>query len=126
MFAGMSGNAQTELVARCQDVMAHAWMVRTFVKHSEEVEDFPDLHQVVRAVFDASRALDTHAADPPAYFRMLQKKLPKLRKAAEQFAIDAPQASLHTNFAQAVRSLRASVAQLEALLPEGIANCPSA
>ena len=31
----------SEIVDECQDVMAHAWMVRTFVKHSEEVEDFP-------------------------------------------------------------------------------------
>ena len=112
-----------DLLTRCQAAMAHAWMVRTFVKHCEEVEDFPELHQVVRTVFDASRALDSCADDPPAYFRMLQKKLPKLRKGAEQFAVDAPQASLHTNFVQAVTSLRASVTQLEALLPEGLAAC---
>jgi len=101
--------------------MAHAWMVRTFVKHSEEVEDFEELHQVVRAVFDASRALDTRIEDPPAYFKMLQKKLPGLRRAAEQFAVDAPKASLHTNFTQAVVSLRSSVSALEQLLPQGLA-----
>lgn len=110
-----------QLVARCQAQMAHAWMVRTFVKHSEEVEDFEELHQVVRAVFDASRALDTRVDEPAAYFKMLQKKLPGLRRAAEQFAVDAPKASLHTNFAQAVVSLRACVSALEQLLPQGLA-----
>ncbi len=29
------------LVERAQAIMAHAWMVRTFVKHSTEVEEFP-------------------------------------------------------------------------------------
>ena len=32
-----------EIVDACQTTMAHAWMVRTFVKHSPEAEDFPEL-----------------------------------------------------------------------------------
>ena len=31
------------LVTASQKVMAHAWMVRTFIKHSDEVEDFPEI-----------------------------------------------------------------------------------
>ena len=64
----------SEIVDECQDVMAHAWMVRTFVKHSEEVEDFPELMGVVRAVFDTSRALETRLQDPAGYIKMLGKK----------------------------------------------------
>ncbi len=102
------------IVAQCQSIMAHAWMVRTFVKHSPEVEDFPELMEVVRVVFDTSRALETRVTDPAGYLQMLQKKLGKLRKAAEQFAHDAPRASDHTNFRQAVISLNACIAALGA------------
>jgi hypothetical protein len=110
----------TELVARCQIVLAHAWMVRTFVKHSTEVEDFPELMGIVRAVFDLSRAVEPRVGDPTEYFKMLDKKLPELKRAVEKFAIDAPHASTHTNFAQAVISIRASTEDVAGLLAEGL------
>ncbi len=105
-----------ELVDRSQKVFAHAWMVRTFIKHSDEVEDFPELMGIARAVFDSAMALESRASDPPAYFRMLEKKLGKLRRAADQFRIDAPQASAHTNFQQAVISTDACVEEWGRLL----------
>ena len=108
-----------ELLSLCQTVLAHAWMVRTFVKHSTEVEDFPELMGIVRAVFDLSRAVETRVGDPAEYFRMLDKKLPELRRAVEKFAIDAPHASTHTNFAQAVISIRASTEDLARLCSLG-------
>jgi hypothetical protein len=117
-----------ELVAKCQKVMAHAWMVRTFVKHSEEVEDFPELMGIVRAVFDTSRALETRVDDPPGYLKMLRKKIGKLRSAARQFETDAPAASTHTNFQQAVISMNFCLDQLEDLLATGdqlMAKTPS-
>ena len=107
------------LVDECQDVMAHAWMVRTFVKHSEEGEDFPELMGVVRAVFDTSRALETRLHDPAGYVKMLGKKIGRMRRATEQFRKDAPLASTHTNFVQAVRSIDLCVTRLEELLVEG-------
>ena len=109
-----------ELVNRCQTVLAHAWMVRTFVKHSTEVEDFPELMGIVRGVFDLSRAVETRVDDPAEYFKMLDKKLPGLRSAVEKFAIDAPLASTHTNFIQAVISIRASTEELAELCAHGI------
>lgn len=117
----VSALTAADVVDQCQQTLAHAWMVRTFVKHSDEVEQFPELMQVVRTVFDTSRALETRVSDPADYLRMLQKKLGKLRRASEQFAHDAPLASTHTNFAQAVISMRAAVADLERLLREGLA-----
>lgn len=105
-----------EWVQRCQQVMASAWMIRTFIKHCEEVEDFPELMNMARAVFDTSRALETRVDDPAAYFRMLQKKIGKLRAAADAFAEDAPAASLHMNFQQAVISIQFCVEQLESLI----------
>jgi hypothetical protein len=105
-----------DAVARCQTLLAHAWMVRTFVKHSPEVEDFPELMEIVRTVFDVSRALETRVEDPAGYFQMLRKKIGKLRKAADQFRHDAPLASGHTNFQQAVISMDAVLRELELLL----------
>lgn len=106
-------------------MMSHAWMVRTFVKHSPEVEDFPELMDVVRTVFDTSRALETRIDDPAGYFNMLRKKIAKLRKAAEKFRHDAPLASGHTNFKQAVESLTTCVADLEEILAAAIPTAPA-
>jgi hypothetical protein len=103
-------------VARCQTILAHAWMVRTFVKHSPEVEDFPELMDIVRTVFDVSRALEAQLADPAAYLQTLRKKMGKIRAAADKFRVDAPLASAHTNFQQAVISMDACVAELQAIL----------
>ncbi|MDB5392287.1 MAG: amidohydrolase [Planctomycetaceae bacterium] len=107
-----------EAVARCEELMAHAWMVRTFVKHSSEVEDFPELMDIVRSVFDTSRALETRVQDPAAYLHMLRKKIGKLRLAAAEFRKDAPLASTHTNFQQAVISIDTCVRDLESVLRE--------
>jgi len=105
-----------EAVIRCDKVMAHAWMVRTFVKHSPEVEDFPELMGIVRTVFDMARALETRVTDPAGYLHMLRKKIGKLRAAAAEFRVEAPRASTHTNFQQAVISIDSCVEELEAIL----------
>ena len=99
-----------------QKTMAHAWMVRTFVKHCDEVEDYPELMGIVRAVFDMSRAIESKTDDPATYFRFARKKIGKLRKAAEQFKEDAWSASTHTNFQQAVLSVLYATEQMEQLL----------
>lgn len=105
-----------EAVIRCERIMAHAWMVRTFIKHSPEVEDFPELMGIVRSVFDTARALETRVQDPAGYLHMLRKKIGKLRAAAGEFRVEAPKASIHTNFQQAVISMDTCVMDLEAIL----------
>ncbi len=105
-----------ELVARSQEVFAHAWMVRTFIKHSDEAEDFPELMGIARAVFDSAMALESRLGDSVGYFKMLEKKIGKLKKAADQFREDAPNASSHTNFQQAVISIDACVTEWNRLL----------
>ena len=113
-----NGNCMTpvEAVSRCQIIFAHAWMVRTFVKHSEVVEDFPELMQIVRTVFDTCRALEPKVGEPTEYLTTLRKKISKLRAAADQFRTDAPLASDHTNFRQAVISMDGCVDELEHIL----------
>lgn len=113
-----------QVISRCDDVMAHAWMVRTFIKHSEECEDYPELlglMGIVRGVFDTSRALETRADDPAAYLHMLRKKIGKLKQATELFSTEAVQVSVHTNFVMAVRSIQVCVSDLELLLEQGVA-----
>jgi hypothetical protein len=105
-----------DTVARCQAILAHAWMVRTFIKHGPEVEDFPELMGIVRSVFDLCRALESRVGDPPAYIHQLRKKFSKLQAATEQFAHDAPLASDHTNFKQAVLSMETCVVELGQIL----------
>lgn len=115
-----------DAVARIDIVMSHAWMVRTFVKHSTEVEDFPELMEIVRTVFDTARALETRAGDPPGFLHMLRKKIGKLRQAAEKFGHDAPLASDHTNFKQAVISIQACVRELDDILQRVVPATPPA
>ena len=113
------------LVIRAQNLLAHAWMVRTFIKHAPETEDFPELMGIVRSVFDTSRALETRINAPAPYFKMLGKKLGKLKAATEQFAQDAPIASTHTNFAQAVISMQTVVQDLLRLQDEYLTSISS-
>jgi hypothetical protein len=105
-----------QLVERFQKTMAHAWMVRTFIKHCDEVDDYPELMGIVRAVFDMSRAIESKSDDPAVYFKFAGKKIGKLRKAAIQFQENAWSASTHTNFQQAVLSVQYSVDQMEVIL----------
>lgn len=112
------------MVIRSQKVMAHAWMIRTFIKHSDEVEDYPELNEMARTIFDVFRAVETQVEDPQSYFRTVRKKLGKLSAAAEQFQKDAWHASTHTNFQQAAiaakflgEQLRELVTEAEKLVP---------
>ena len=106
-----------ELMQRIDDVVSHVWMVRTFLKHSDEAAEDDELAEVHRALYDFSLALGPAltSADGATYLKMVRKKLPRLRAAAEQFAAIQPEISTHTNFQMAVRSLRTAVAQIAAL-----------
>lgn len=107
-----------ELVERSQKVMAHAWMIRTFVKHSDEVDDFPELNEMARTIFDVFRAVETQVQDPAGYFKTVRKKLGKLKGAAEQFEKDAWHASTHTNFQQAAIAAKFLGEQLSEILEQ--------
>ena len=115
-------NTLQQVVNRCDEIMSHAWMVRTFVKHSEEVEDYPELDGlmgIARTIFDACRALETQVNDPPKYLHMLRKKIGRLKKATVDFERDAKQVSVHTNYVMAIRSTQICVRELDELLELG-------
>ena len=107
-----------EAVQRLNTVLAHAWMVRTFLKHADEIQDDEELLDVPRTVFDFVRAVEPafQRGDYKEYLRRLKGKLPKLRRAAELFAAEHRRVSDHTNFQMAAASLTGCVRQIEEIL----------
>src|SRR4051812_13955779 len=96
-----------EAVERLQAVLAHLWMVRTFLKHADEVVDDEELIEIPRLLYDSIRAAEPSflKGDTATYLRRLKGKLSKLRKGAELFAREYKRVSAHTNFEMASLSL---------------------
>lgn len=109
-----------EVMHQLDALLSHVWMVRTFIKHSEELEDDPELSDVQRTLYDYMLALGSawKAQDAAAYVRQAKKKLSKLRQATDDFAELQPEVSTHMNFQMAVRSLNQAVAEIEQLLAD--------
>lgn len=107
-----------EAVERINGVLAHAWMVRNFLKHADEVQDDEAMLDVHRMIFDYLRAVEPsyQRQDFKEYLHRARAKLPKLRKAAEYFAQEYRRVSDHTNFEMAARSLTSCVRQIEEVL----------
>ena len=98
--------------------LAHAWMVRNFLKHAEEVQDDEEMLEVHRMIFDYIRAVEPSYQRKNAreYVRRAEGKLAKLRRMAEYFAADYQRISTHTNFEMAARSLSGCVQEIERIL----------
>jgi hypothetical protein len=107
-----------DAMARLNVVLAHAWMVRNFLKHADEVQDNEGMLEVHRQIFDYIRAVEPsyQRKDAAEYLQRARGKLPKLRKAAEYLAAEYPQVSAHTNFEMAARSLEGCVRHIEEIL----------
>lgn len=105
---------------RVDALASHVWMVRTFVKHSEEAEDDDELMEIVRGLYDFCLALGPAwtAGDADEYLHVARKKFGRLREATSQFAELQPQVSDHMNYKMAVRSLTAAVEEIGEVLRE--------
>jgi cob(I)alamin adenosyltransferase len=99
-------------------LLSHVWMVRTFIKHSEEAEEDDELRDVQRGLYDFMLALGgpLDKGDAEAYLKTVRKKLSKLRRTTELFLEIQPEISEHTNFHMASRSLAAAVQKIEQIL----------
>ena len=108
------------LMHRIDALVSHVWMVRTFIKHSEELEDDPELNEVQHTLYDYMLALGSawKAQDEDAYIKQAKKKLGKLRQATNDFAELQPKISTHMSFQMAVRSLQQAVEEIEKVLAE--------
>lgn len=101
--------------------LAHVWMVRAFLKRSDEAQEDDELAEVHRELYDYMLALGGPLKEGNAdeYLKLARKKLGKLKRATEQFAQIQPQISTHTNFQMAVVSLRIAVEKIVRLLEAG-------
>ena len=107
-----------EAVERLQTVLAHAWMVRTFLKHSEEIQNDAEMLEVHRMIFDYCRAVEPayERKDVKDYLHRIKGKLPKLRKQAEFFAANYRRVTDHTNYQMAAASLTGCVKEIEEIV----------
>ena len=107
-----------EAMRQIDALVSHVWMVRTFIKHSEEIEDDPELSEVQRTLYDYMLALGTSwkAQDAEGYLKQARKKLSKLRQATADFTELQPEISTHMNFQMAVTSLNRAVTDIETIL----------
>jgi hypothetical protein len=107
-----------DAMRRIDALLSHVWVVRTFVKHSEEAEDDDELMEVVRILYDYSLALGPawNAQDSAEYLKLARKKFAQVREATQRFAELQPQVSDHTNFKMAVRSLTTAVDDIGQIL----------
>ena len=109
-----------EAMERINTVMAHAWMVRNFLKHADEVQEDEQMLEVHRVIFDFIRAGEPsyQRKDAKEYLHRIRGKLSKLRRAAEFFAANYKRASDHTNYQMASASLMGCVRQIEEVLAQ--------
>lgn len=98
--------------------LAHVWMVRAFLKHSDEAATDEELAEIHRDLYDYMLALGgpLAAGDAEGYLKLAGKKFSRLRKAAETFAAIQPEVSTHTNFQMAARSLTLAVVEIGKLM----------
>jgi len=110
----------TEAMKRLNGILAHAWMVRAFLKHADEIQEDQEMLDVHRMIFDYIRALEPsyERQDAKEYLHRARGKLPKLKRSAEFFAREFRRVSDHTNFAMAAASLTGCVRQIEEILAQ--------
>lgn len=107
-----------EAMERLNTILAHAWMVRAFLKHADEVQDDEEMLDVHRMIFDFIRAVEPSAqrGDATEYLQRMRGKLLKLKRAAEFFAREYRRVSDHTNFEMAAKSLTGCVQEIDSIL----------
>lgn len=104
-----------EAVSRLNTILAHAWMIRTFLKHADEIQDSEEMLETPRTLYDSIRSVEPahERGDHADYLRRLKGKLPKIRRAADYFSTHFREFSPHTNFEMAALSLQGVVRSLE-------------
>jgi hypothetical protein len=109
-----------DAMQRLNDLLSHAWMIRQFLKHADEVQEDEEMLEVHRVILDFIRAVEPawQRQDPAEYLHRLKGKLPKLKKQADFFAANYQRVSDHTNFEMAAKSLSTVVAQIEEVLAQ--------
>jgi cob(I)alamin adenosyltransferase len=107
-----------DLMQAIDTQLAHVWMVRAFIKHSDEAAEDEELAEVHRELYDYMLALGgpLKEGNTEEYLKLASKKFSKLKKATELFERIQPEVSQHTNFFMAAASLTAAVGEVQRLL----------
>jgi tRNA U34 5-carboxymethylaminomethyl modifying GTPase MnmE/TrmE len=107
-----------DLMRAIDGQLAHVWMVRAFIKHSDEAAEDEELAEVHRELYDFMLAVGGpfKANNAEEYLKLAKKKLGKLKKATELFERIQPEVSQHTNFIMAAASLKRAVEEVGRLL----------
>jgi hypothetical protein len=113
-----------DAMVRIDTLLSHVWMVRTFLKHSEEAAEDEELAEVHRGLYDYMLALGEawKQRNATEYLHVARKKFSRLKRTVEQFRELQPEISTHMNFQMAAQSLTAAVAEIAAVLE----NCAEA
>ena len=109
-----------ELMTEVDGWLSHVWMVRAFLKHSDEATEDEELADVHRGLYDFMLALgpSLDSGDAVRYLRIARKKLGKLKRATAAFREIQPEVSGHMNFKMAAKSLTLAVQRVDELLNE--------
>lgn len=109
---------RTEAMQAIETQLAHVWMVRTFLKHSEEGAEDEELQEIFRTLYDFQLAVGAawSSQDADNYLKLARKKFARLRAVCEEFVRIQPEVSAHTNFQMAAKSLSAAVAEIGRIL----------
>ena len=107
-----------EVMKRIDTLLSHVWMVRTFLKHCDEVEEDDDLRDVHRGLYDYMLAVGDawRRQDAQSYLKQAKKKLRRLREATKLFTEIQPEVSGQTNFQMGNQSLASAVEQIGRLI----------
>jgi alkylhydroperoxidase family enzyme len=108
----------TEAIAAINVELAHLWMIRTFLKHADEIQGDEEMLDVPRTLYDCIRATEPAAqkGDHAEFLKRARGKLSKLKKAAQFFQAEYQRASAHTNFEMAAVSLTGAVERIAQIL----------
>jgi len=116
-----------EAITRLNDVLAHLWMIRQFLKHADEVQEDEEMLDVHRLLYDTIRAVEPAAqrGDSADFLRRLKGKIGKLRRSSEFFSREYKRVSSHTNFEMAALSFAGAVRRMEEIFAE-VVTAPEA
>jgi len=109
---------QAEAVERINGILAHVWMIRTFLKHADEIQEREEFLEVPRTLFDSIRATEPafQKGDHQEYLRRIRGKLSRMRRVSDFFSSNYLEVSDHTNFQMAALSLSTAVQEIEKVL----------
>jgi hypothetical protein len=116
-----------QAMRRIDALLAHVWMVRAFLKHSDDAIDDDEAQEIQRTLYDFHLAVGAAWKEQNAaeYLKLARKKYAKLRQASDNFTRIQPGLSSHTNYQMAAASLATAVAEIGEILEQQQAAPPS-